>query len=342
MAQNELSHPIQVTLDGTNYTIWAQSMRIFLECRKLWLYVTGDLKKPTKGPTESDEAFCTRLIDWDSNHHQILMWFRNTTIPSISMMFGRFDDSKSAWDMLASRYSSADGSGEYQLMLELYHLKQESGQTINDLFARMQFLWDQLSLLDPAWKDPEDAQLYATRRDQHRLYQFLMALRDDFESVRGQLLHHTPLPSLDKAVFELVREETRLQTLHSQHSHTILAASSFNCSSSQLECSKKSSPHRPPFKTHNNNHCHYCRHPGHTIENCRHRPKSNAPTTSVANTKSAPSLAATFGESPGLTFTLSIADLEAIVNQVLSRSDNASSSVHSIWPGSLDKADTWD
>jgi len=101
MAQNELSHPLQVILDGTNYIIRAQSMRIFLESRNLWLYMTGDLKKPTKSPTELDEAFRTRLIDWESNHHQILMWSRNSTIPSISTMFGNFDDSKSAWDMLA-------------------------------------------------------------------------------------------------------------------------------------------------------------------------------------------------------------------------------------------------
>ena len=89
-------------------------------------------------------------------------------------------------------------------MFDLYHLKQDSGETINDFLAWMQFLWDQLSLSDPVWKDPEDAQLYAARMDQCRLYQFLMALRDDFESIRRQLLHHSPLPSLDKAVFELV------------------------------------------------------------------------------------------------------------------------------------------
>jgi len=50
-----------------------------------------------------------------------------------------------------------------------------------------------LALFDPAWKDSTDAQTYAERRDQHRLYQFLMALRDDFELVRGQLLHRSSL-----------------------------------------------------------------------------------------------------------------------------------------------------
>jgi hypothetical protein len=90
--------------------------------------------------------------------------------------------------VLTSRYSSVDGSREYQLTLDLYRLKQEPDQTINDFFGRMQFLWDQLAFSDPAWKDPIDAQMYAEHRDQHRLYQLLMALHDDFEPVRGQLL----------------------------------------------------------------------------------------------------------------------------------------------------------
>jgi hypothetical protein len=36
--------------------------------------------------------------------------------------------------MLASRYSSIDGSREYQIILDLYRLKQESYQTITDFF----------------------------------------------------------------------------------------------------------------------------------------------------------------------------------------------------------------
>jgi hypothetical protein len=44
---------------------------------------------------------------------------------------------------------------------------------------------EQLALSYPPWKDLTDAQMYAEHRDQHRLYQFLMALRDDFELIVG-------------------------------------------------------------------------------------------------------------------------------------------------------------
>jgi hypothetical protein len=85
-------------------------MRSFLKGHNPWFYVTRDLKKPIDGAIEIDEAFDNRLIDWTNNHHQILTWFHTTTIPSISELFASNDDSKGAWGMLASRYSSVDCS----------------------------------------------------------------------------------------------------------------------------------------------------------------------------------------------------------------------------------------
>ncbi len=52
-------------------------------------------------------------------------------------------------------------------------------------------------------------------RDQQRLFQFLMHLRLEFESIRGQLLHKSPLPTLDVALSELIAEEIRLRVLGS-------------------------------------------------------------------------------------------------------------------------------
>jgi hypothetical protein len=41
----------------------------------------------------------------------------------------------------------------------------------------------------------------------------MMALRDDFEPVHVQLLHRSPLPTLNTAIFKLVRAETRSSNL---------------------------------------------------------------------------------------------------------------------------------
>lgn len=144
--------------------------------------------------------------------------------------------------------------------LDLYHLKQEPDQTINDLFAHMQFLWDTLALSNPAWKDPTNAQVYAKCMDQHCLYLFLMTLHDDFELVRGQILHRTLLPTLDKVACDFVLEETRLYSLHSKHTqptHPVLAAQ-FSSASSSPPKHFNMSGHGPPSKNCDNNYCRFC------------------------------------------------------------------------------------
>jgi hypothetical protein len=164
-------------------------MHNFIKGRKLWFYIIGEMKKPIKGSSEDEDAFRIRLIEWGSNNHQILTWLRNTSIPSISNLLENFDDAPIAWDILAKQYSSPNGTREYQLLIEQYQIRQDPGQSINDFFARFQFIWDQLDLPNLPWDTPNDAMKYATRRDQMRLYQFLMALHDDYEPVRSQLLH---------------------------------------------------------------------------------------------------------------------------------------------------------
>ena len=115
----------------------------------LWHYCTGAITVPVKGADEEDAAFLGRMIEWDNYNHMILTWIWNTSILSISNLLGSFDDVKSAWDMLAKRYSTTYGSMKYQLVVELHQLKQESGQSINDYYDQLHFIWDQIDLSDP-------------------------------------------------------------------------------------------------------------------------------------------------------------------------------------------------
>ena len=95
MAQNEVSHPINVTLDGQNYLVWTHSMHNFLKGKQLCLYLTVELKKLVKGASESDDLFQIRFVDWDVNKHQILTWLCNTSISPISNLPCIFVDAKS-------------------------------------------------------------------------------------------------------------------------------------------------------------------------------------------------------------------------------------------------------
>ena len=124
-------------------------MRSFLKGRLLWHYCTGAIIVLVKGANEEDAAFLGRMIEWDSHNYMILTWIRNTSIPSISNLLGSFDDAKSTWDMLAKRCSTTHGSMKYQLVVELHQLRQEPGQSINDYYDQLCFIWDQIDLSDP-------------------------------------------------------------------------------------------------------------------------------------------------------------------------------------------------
>ena len=112
-------------------------------------------------------------------------------------MLGSFDDAKLAWDMSVERYSTTHGSMKYQLMVELHQLKQELGQSINDYYDQLRFIWDQVDLSDLTWACSKDNQQYATVRDEFHLYEFLMSLHKHYKPIQGQLLNHSHSPSLE-------------------------------------------------------------------------------------------------------------------------------------------------
>ena len=71
----------------------------------------------------------------------------------------------------------------------------------------MTSLWDQLAFTEP--KELGSNAVHCTYRGAV-VVQYLIVLRDDFEGIRGTILHHSPLPSVDSVVNELLAEEIRL------------------------------------------------------------------------------------------------------------------------------------
>ncbi|WJZ92453.1 hypothetical protein VitviT2T_011445 [Vitis vinifera] len=286
-------------------------MRSFLKSRMLWHYCTGTITIPVKGASEEDVVFLSRMFEWDSHNHMILTWIRNTSIPSISNLLGSFDDAKSAWDM------------------------QESGQSINDYYDQLRFIWDQIDLSDPTWACSKDAQQYASIIDEFRLYEFLMSLHKDFEPIRGQLLNRSPAPSLDTAVNELVREEARLATLQAQNKLNILAITPSTPLIEQPQQLGDFSGSSNRRKQTNKKFCNYCKRPGHTIETCYRRNKSTA---AVANTEPTLPTVST-SQSFGSTINLSSTELQEIIAQAVCMAGNASfSTALSVLPS---KSQTW-
>ena len=94
MPSDEISPPINVIFNGDNFAQWSQAMRSYLKSCKLWLYVSCDRPIPEQVDKEIDSAYVIRIEDLESANHQIITWFRNTSISSIVDEFGNIDIAK--------------------------------------------------------------------------------------------------------------------------------------------------------------------------------------------------------------------------------------------------------
>jgi hypothetical protein len=305
----------------------------FLKGRKLWLYVTGQHHPPKQQKNKNEDAFALRLEDWDGVNHQIITWFRNTSTPSVSMEFGDYDTAKDVWDMLTSRYAGSDGARKYHLMITLYQLRQDPGEHITTFHSCVRFLWDQLAASEPVIRSISDAKLISTHREHTRLHQFLMGVLDDLESVHSQLLNRSPLPTVNQAVNDLVRKETHLKSHHSSQPHTTVFATPASIDPTVTAPPKG---HDKRQSNQKNSHliCAFCKYRSHTIDRCNMRPRILQRSAALIAFESVPSSdTASFDPVSLTTPTYSIADLQALFNQVQAPTSSASNPAISMTPG---------
>jgi hypothetical protein len=145
----DITQPIQIILDGSNYPAWAQSMSRWLKGHCLWEYVFGEELKPIAGEKESNAEISSRLRTWQSTHYMIISWFANTCVASISLTFGNLDNANEVWDTLAQRYNTTNLTQRFQIATKFNHMCQEPCQNIIDFYSQMTYLWNQLSLCEP-------------------------------------------------------------------------------------------------------------------------------------------------------------------------------------------------
>jgi len=80
--------------------------------------------------------------------------------------------------------------------------------SIHEFYSTMIDLWDQLAIIESA--ELKACGAHIALKEQQRLIHFLTVIRNDFEGLRGSILYHSPLPSVDLVVSELLDEEISL------------------------------------------------------------------------------------------------------------------------------------
>lgn len=168
---------ISVRLNKTNYTYWAYVMKNLLIGKDMWGYVKGDIVIPDS----NDKDYAKLLAVWERCNAKIITWINNSVELNIGMHLEKFYTSKEVWDYLATLFLQSNFAKRYQLETDIRAAKQ-GDKDVQEFYSIMTGYWDQLALTEPA--DLQKVASYVKYREEQRLVQFLMALRDDFEALK--------------------------------------------------------------------------------------------------------------------------------------------------------------
>ncbi|XP_010244218.1 PREDICTED: uncharacterized protein LOC104588095 [Nelumbo nucifera] len=213
------------------------------------------------------------------------------------------------------------------LKRHLHRMKQQPEQTIHIYVFELQVLWDQLTQCDPELDSTSAATTYSKLHDCQRVWHLLMTLRDEYEPISGTLLHHSPLPSLEVVIKDLLYKETRLKTLRDERSLLSTDVVFATPSTSAISSTK---PSKWTF-------CNYCKKTGHTISECRclqAKMASGQKSSSMGSqASSSTAAAATENSSDNTSPKFSLRELQALVHQLQPDSGMPSNSALSVTPG---------
>ncbi|KAL4016805.1 hypothetical protein IC575_024462 [Cucumis melo] len=189
-------------LNGQNYFSWSQSIKMFLEGRHQFGFLTGETVRPPPGDA------LERL--WKGEDPLIRSMLINSMEPQINKPLLYAATVKDLWDTTQTLYSKRQKASRlYTLRKQIHHCKQGT-LNVTTYFNKLSLLWQEMDLcIETVWDTPNDGTQYAKLEEADRVYDFLTGLNPKFDIVCGRILGQRPLPSLIEVCFEVRLEEDR-------------------------------------------------------------------------------------------------------------------------------------
>ncbi|KAF3771649.1 Retrovirus-related Pol polyprotein from transposon TNT 1-94 [Nymphaea thermarum] len=214
-APNSENVPVQVTsirLTKDNYLSWFAALEIGITSRGRLPYITGD--KPA--PSKSDPQWAT----WALEDSQVKVWIISSVSSDIQPLILRKPTSFDMWTVLAKMYGRKKRVlRTYQIKRSIYSLKQ-GDLSVAAFYAALKTKWEELDYhVNDDWNCGSDHSLYWEKEWMDCTFLFLGGLRDEFESIRSQILNCDEIPGIEEVYARVESEEQRRQVMHLDTSH---------------------------------------------------------------------------------------------------------------------------
>ncbi|KAF3795935.1 hypothetical protein EJ110_NYTH04177 [Nymphaea thermarum] len=179
-SENLPVHVTSIRLNKDNYLSWSAALEIGITSRGRLHYITGERPAPSK----TDPQWAT----WALEDSQVKVWIISSVSADIQPLILRKLTAYGMWTVLARMY------GRKKRVLRAYQIKRS-------IYAIKQ---DQALYWEKEWMD--------------RTFIFLGGLRDNFESIRSQILNCDEIPGIEEVYARVESEEQRRQIMHIDHS----------------------------------------------------------------------------------------------------------------------------
>ena len=200
---------VSTIFDGSSFGSWKRTMTIALLTKSKLCFVDGSLAKPQSGSPG--------LKKWMKCNETVMSWILNVVNRNIADSIIYAKSARQIWVELEERFGQINGAKLYHVQKKMCNMSQGASD-ISTYYTKVKSLWDELDDLDEV---PDcacaSAEKIFKREQNKKLLQFLMGLNDDYNSIRGNILIMSPLPSISQVYSMLIQEEKQREIRSSGH-----------------------------------------------------------------------------------------------------------------------------
>ncbi|KAF3792615.1 hypothetical protein EJ110_NYTH11159 [Nymphaea thermarum] len=201
--------PVQVTpirLTKDNYLSWSAALEIGITSRGRLPYITGD--KPAPSKTDPQWA------NWALEDSKVKVWIISSVSADIQPLISWKPTSFEMWNVLARMYGRKKRVlRTYQIKRSIYALKQ-GDLSVASYYATLKTKWGELDYhVEDNWDCGSDHARHWEMEWMDCTFLFLGGLRDEFETIRSQILNCDDIPGIEDVYARVESEEQRRQVM---------------------------------------------------------------------------------------------------------------------------------